>query len=171
LSLSGYNYNDYSQLLNSMNQTQYGLRQNYDNVRGMNGNQQFGTMLSSALSGATTGASIGGPWGAAIGAGVGLLGAGIGVGIGNRNARIKTAYDNTLLASAEGDARLNYGAGVESLRDWKMRNNVIRFQKNGGQIERKQMDIKDFAAKVLNQPRARVVRQKCKGGVMIKINR
>ena len=58
------NYNNYDQLANDYAQVNFNPQFNYQDIRGMNNEQQIGSVATSTLSGAMTGLQIGGPWGA-----------------------------------------------------------------------------------------------------------
>jgi hypothetical protein len=165
------NYSTTDQIANSMSSLNYGLKQDENVVRGMTTGQKIGNVGSSILSGAQAGSQFG--WiGGVIGGVAGGLAGTAGILYGDSKARMQTKFDDLQGEFAQ-RGMFNTAQGEhERLMGNQHRDAVNHgIAARGGQIERKQMDIKDFAAKVLNQPRARVVRQKCKGGVMIKINR
>ena len=171
------NYGSWDQYLNDYNQTQWGVRQNPKDVRNLTDEQRAGLRWGSTLSGLAVGAEAGsalGIWGtiggAAIGGLAGLFSANQGINRGDVLAQERVNADNANAFLAENNARLNYQDSEYQLGDWMNRNKAVNSNKNGGPI-RKQMDIRDFANKVLNKRDypMRVARQKVDGGVKIRI--
>ena len=176
--LANMNYGTIGQWLSA---PQFNIQhQTADDVRGMTKAQRNGLVGSTALSGASAGASVGsifGPIGTAIGAGVGAIGGLVFGGIkdreGQRNAQIEADYNNLQADNIQFAYNTNRNAAIERIQSRDNAEKVVRAVANGGQIERKQMDIRDFANKVLNRRDSpmRVERQKCNGGVMIRIKK
>lgn len=165
-----WDYNNFDQIAQGMNNVNTGIRQDYNTVRGMTNGQKWGTVGSAALSGAVAGSKFG--WlGSAIGGVVGGAAGLFGVKRGDRNAEAQTNYDNSMADIARQGFLDTAQAEHEDIVDFNHRNRIYNLNKYGGQVVRKQMDINEFASRVLNKPKSRVVRTKCKGGVMIKINR
>lgn len=170
--IGGADYGSNTQIMNGYQNLGYVPQQNYNKVRGMTEEQKLLNTGSGMLSGISTGASIGGLPGAVIGGFAGFIGSKIGQARGDTLAGIKTRTDNLNSQIARNNALMNLQVETEETRDYDFRNAYANRRKTGGQIERKQMNINDFANKVLGTKTApRVVRTKCKGGVMIKINR
>lgn len=164
-------YGSYTQLLNGYQNLGYVPQQNYNTVRGMTNGQKWANAGSSILTGASTGMGIAGPFGALAGGVIGGIGSLIGIKQGDMNARLKTQTDNMNAQIAQNNANLNLATNLARIRDNNFRNKYANHDAYGGKIERKQVDIKDFANRVMNKPVSRIVRTKCKGGVMIKINK
>lgn len=164
-------YSNYSQIISGFQNMNAAPRQDYDTVRGMTEGQRYASFGSGLLSGISTGASIGGLKGALVGGFIGGIGSLIGLQEGDVAADIKTRNDNLESGIAQNNAYRTLQSETEETRDYQFRNRYANRRAYGGQVERKQMDINEFASRVLNKPKSRVVRTKCKGGVMIKINR
>jgi len=162
-------YADYDQVLSAYQNAGAPMRQNYNDVRGMTNGQKWGAVGSGALQGASAGLAFG-PWGAAIGGVLGAAGAGLGVLSGNTKARVQTDFDNLQSDLAQSNFRTNMQAATERIADQKNRQGQVHFVAEGGNIERRQMDIREFASKVLNKKDYidRPVRKMVKGGVMIR---
>lgn len=145
--------------------------QSLEQIRGMNGWQKAGAIGSSTLQGALTGASVGGIWGAVAGAGVGLLSGVGGVVAGDINARNKYNFNNISAELATNAAQANTGAASETLRRQQARERELNSNAKGGKIERRQLDIQEFANLVLKRKTGSpsLVHQKCKGGTMVRI--
>lgn len=151
--------------INSLN-----MQQDYDKVRGMNGWQKAGAIGSSALSGFAAGSKVGGIWGGIAGTVIGGVGGLLGVKAGDRRAGIQTRFDNMQAGNAYGDAMATANAAQENLADYQHRGLAMRVAANGGQIQRRQMDINEFAGKVLGKKGSLLPKRTyCKGGVMVKV--
>ena len=173
------NYTEFDQLLNDYSSLD-GMNKSfsYRDIRGKNDGQLAMGVGSSVLQGAAAGASFG-PYGAAAGAVIGL-GAGLaGVATGNAKARLEKLKLENGAEMAEEDARLNLGAANESIAEYKFRAGVSRRAAWGGQIERRNQSIKEYADSVLNKkphmkehkPSGRVIRTRGEGGTVIRIKR
>lgn len=175
--LSNQNYDTIGQLLSTPQF--YVPRQTADSVRGMTKAQRNGAIGSAALSGASGGASIGsifGPVGTAIGAGVGAIGGLVFGGIkdkqGQTNAEIEANYNNLLADNLAYAYDRNRDAALDRIQSRDNAEKVVRAVANGGKIERRQMDIKEFSDLVLSKKRSDSAyiptRQKCNGGVLVR---
>lgn len=172
-----FNVNSYDQLFN-----QYGLIDayqpdlSYDKIRGGSFNERLGSTLSSTVGNAMAGAKIN-PWrGVAMGAGTLLWDVGNWIN-GDReaeNAQKRLMIDRNIAA---GNALQNLEARAENLADYNFRNQVPRVRAEGGNIDRKQTSLKDFADSLTKRAKtntihsAGVVREYCNGGVKIRIKR
>jgi len=170
-------YSDYDQIMSAYNNLGVVPRQDYDEVRGMTDAQKTGSIWSGTLTGAGAGAAAGsmfGPWGTAIGGAIGgiagALGVRKGVREGDRKAQIQTDYDNLQSDLAMNNANINLSTATNRIADEKNRQGQVHFVAEGGNIERMQMDIREFASKVLNKKDYpdRPIRKMVKGGVMIR---
>lgn len=169
-----YNFNNYAQLANAYDQTNFDPSFNMSEIRGMTDLQKAGAVGSAALTGAATGMQIGGPWGAAIGGAIGL-GTGIwGVVAGNKNAESRQNYLTASAQQASEAAQANYDAANERIRYNSNRQNAVNVASYGGSI-RKQ-SLKEYADKVLRRPvrsnepaPAKIVRSKGEGGTIVRI--
>ena len=162
-------YDNYEQLSEDMSHMNAGFQQDYGKVRGMTNGQRWGTVGSSALAGAAAGSQFG--WigslvGGAIGAGAGFLG----VKTGDNRAGIQTRYDNTQVGLARNNALATAASEHENIADFNHRNLARNVVRNGGQIEKKQETVQQFANRVLGKKNSILPqRTLCKGGVMVKI--
>lgn len=177
-SLGSRDYNDANGLANEMAQNNYGLRQTYEDRRGLTKGQEAGLIGASALSGAAAGHSIGknfGLIGDIVGTGIGLFGGGISgwlnMNEGRRAARIQTGYDNSLVNVAQNNAGLTYQSEGEEIADFNHRGLASHVVRNGGQIntQTRQENIQQFANRVLGKKSNLPTRTYCKGGVMVKV--
>lgn len=172
-------YNSFDQLASDY--TRLGDLQpniNYGDIRGMTTGQKVGNVFSSTLSGAVAGNQIGGPVGAAVGGLVGLGAGAAGWLIGDHRAEQeeRRLKQNAVLANQ--DAELNLDTAGERLKEYKFRSGVSHMAKNGGQIERRQETIQEFAERIKKKPRQRgyggggcIVRRHCNGGTMIRFKK
>lgn len=165
-------YGNYSQIMGGYQNLGTAPVQRYADVRGMTDGQKALSVGSGILQGASTGKAIGGWPGALIGGFVGGIGSVFGISRGDTKAYLKTQEDNLNAQIAQNNGYKNLLSETEGVRDYNFRNSIAHRRANGGPIN-KQMDIRDFANRVLNRndKPVRIVRTKCKGGVMIKINR
>ena len=177
-SIGRFNVNSYDQLFN-----QYGLIDSYqpdlsyDTIRGGSRQERFGNVLTSIGQGAAAGAQVGGPWGGVIGGALGLGAGAAGWLIGDQEA--KSAQKRLMVDRyiASDNALQNLQARAENLADYNFRNQVPRVRAEGGNIDRKQTSLKDFADSVTKRSKtnttdsAGVVREYCNGGVKIRIKR
>lgn len=170
------NYNNFDQLANDYNEAQNSISFDKDEIRGMNAGQKWGALGSSVLSGASTGAAIGGPWGALAGGLVGAGTAAYGILSGNKRAETEYAILDNNAKQAASAARLNLDAAHDRVSDMNFRTSVSNFAKRGGQIERKQQTLAEFADRVLKAQHtsdrthsAGIVHKKCNGGTMVRI--
>lgn len=175
--LSNQNYDTIGQLLSTPRF--YVPRQTAAGVRGMTKAQRNGAIGSAALSGASGGASIGsifGPLGAAIGtvvgAGAGLVFGGIKDKEGQTNAEIEADYNNIQADKLELAYNQNRNAALDRIQSRDNAEKTGRAVANGGKIERKQMNVKEFSDLVLSKRRGDSAyiptRQKCNGGVLVR---
>lgn len=152
-------------------------RKNYDfdDINGKTTWQKLGNVGSSVLSGATAGLTIGGPWGAAIGAGVGLLAGAGSWALGDYRAKLQ---ENNLASVGRVKAADAAKQANRSYENWNANNYNFRYGHSlseGGKIDRKNLTIKEFADRVLNNSKtgtthsAGIMRSHCKGGTMIRI--
>lgn len=177
-SVGTHNYNSYNQISTAYNNLGY-LQPDldYDKIRGGSTGQRVAGLGSAALSGASAGLTIGGPWGALIGAGVGLIGAGAGWVKGNIDADRKYRDYTSDSRIAQINATENLGVQSNKIADYQFRAGISNRAESGGQIERKEQSLQEFADRVLrNKPTAAthksgIIRQHCKGGTMIRIKR
>ena len=173
-------YNSFDQLASDY--TRLGDLQpniNYGDIRGMTTGQKVGNVFSSTLSGAVAGNQIGGPVGAAVGGLVGLGAGAAGWLIGDHRAEQeeRRLKQNAVLANQ--DAELNLDTAGERLKEYKFRSGVSHMAKNGGQIERRQETIQEFAERIKKKPIQRdysggggcIVRKHCNGGTMIRFKK
>ena len=167
-----YNYNNFAQLSNDYAQTNLIPEINYEDIRGMSKGQQVGNVATSALTGASAGLQIGGPIGAAVGGALGL-GAGLyGVLSGNRKAQDKADYLKASALVAQEAAQTNFESAHERIREENNRRGAINVVANGGQINRRQMSMKEFSDRVLTKkgtPANKIIRTKGEGGTVIRI--
>jgi len=176
-SLGSRDYNDANGLANTMAQNNYGVHQNYQDRRGLTKGQEAGLIGTSALSGAAAGHAIGknfGLIGDIVGTGIGLFGGGISgwlnMNEGRRAARIQTGYDNSLANVAQNNAGLTYQSEGEEIADFNHRGLASHVVRNGGQIEREQETVQQFANRVLGKKDSILPKRTlCKGGVMVKV--
>lgn len=174
------NYSDLSALTQDYTRME-GLDTSYDyrDIRGKNDGQLAMGVGSAMLKGASAGAAFG-PWGILAGGAIGL-GAGLaGVFTGNAKAKREQQWlqDNAIMA--EHSATENLNAGHEQLRDYQFRSGISNRADWGGQIERRNQSIKEYADRVLhNKPKQisaegkmhSIKRSHCNGGTMIRIKR
>lgn len=177
--LGSRDYSDNASLANAMAQANYGVRQNYQDVRGLTKGQEAGLIGSSALSGAAAGHAIGknfGVWGDIIGTGIGAIGGTISGFVnrdaGRRAARIQTDFDNAQVGIAQYNAGSTFRSEGEEIADFNNRSHIGHVVKNGGKIEREQETLEHFAERVLGK-KSSILPQRvlCKGGVRVKIKR
>ena len=144
-------------------------------IRGMNLGQKIGSVGSAALTGATAGSAFG-PWGTLIG---GVVGAGAGLGgvlLGDINAEREAARLSNESYLADNDARRRLEDRTENLTQYNFNSGIANMAERGGKIK-KQQSLDEFAARVLKRPRVRysnntgVIRQRCNGGIMIRVKR
>ena len=166
------NYSDLSSGYDALNrQTNF----DYDDIRGMNTMQKVGNVASAIGTGASAGMAFG-PWGAVVG---GLAGLGTGIAgwlSGDANARTEQARLQREAKQATNSAITNLNAANEALTNRQFRSGIATRAAQGGQIERQQMSIKEFADKVLKVRKANdvnrsmnIVRRKGEGGTIIRI--
>lgn len=174
----GYNvYGSYDQLLDDYSRIGSIDTPDADEIRGMNGWQKAGSIGSAALSGASAGMAFG-PWGALVG---GVLGAGAGTfGVLSGDAKAREAANDlenrAIIADYAVKDRINNG--TEQLRRYNFNNGVSNVAATGGQIERKQMSLDEFARHALSKPQQKkpqvnsgIIRIRGNGGVCIRIKR
>jgi len=140
-----------------------------------------GASLGSSIGGAI-GTAVGGPvgtaLGGAIGGGVGFLaGAGAGVwktAVDERNIRSDVALNNAVSKMYADDANRRLGYMPDIIQNSVFRTSEAHAVADGGQIERKQISLKEFENMITNRKPVspysesnRVVRTYCKGGVKI----
>lgn len=177
--LGNTDYSNFDQLVSGyeqLNTMQPDL--SFDIIRGGSDKERVGNVLSSTVTGATTGAQIGGPWGALAGGVIGL-GSGIGGWIsGDMNAQLEQQSLRTDNMLAKNIANTNLSAASEGLADYTFRSGVVNRANAGGHIRRKQETVKEFADRIFGNQRqsdithsAKIVRQHCKGGTMVRIKR
>lgn len=150
----------------------------YDTIRGGSTKERVGGVLSNTATGAMTGLQVGGPWGALAGGVIGL-GAGIGGWIaGDRRAELERDTLRLNQSLNQDRAMRNIAAGIEDYTDYEHRNNIRTLRAEGGQIQRKESSMKEFADRVLSRGRANdstrssgVIREKVNGGTKIRIKR
>ena len=171
------NYNNYDQLANDYAQVNFNPQFNYQDIRGMNNEQQIGSVATSTLSGAMTGLQIGGPWGALVGGVVGL-GSGLGgVLTGNDTAKSKLKSLQLQTGIANQTAQQNFAAAHERIGDNIHRQNAVNAVAKGGPIRRQ--SVKEYADKVLlSKPKMRehngysdIKRIKGEGGLTIRFKK
>ncbi len=176
---SGYgSFDDISQDATRMSQLDNSLDLSYDAIRGKSDAELAGGVLSNAASGALAGLQVGGPWGALAGGVIGL-GSGIaGALTGNAAARTKQATAALDRKEATLRGRENIASSSDALRDRSFRNAYANRAARGGQLERKTINIREFAYTVLDRQRkadrthsSGLVRRHCNGGTMIRIKR
>lgn len=149
-----------------------------EDLRGATKGQKWGSVGSAALAGAAAGTAINPGIGTAVGAGLGAIAAGVGVLTGDRandrNYRYLSLYDDVSHESAQ----LNLNAAQENYNENLYRQRAVNIGANGGPMPKKLPSMGDFANKVLSQrsatPNGRrntIVRQKCDGGMLIRIKR
>ena len=149
---------------------------NYDDIRGADTGQMIGDTLSATMAGASAGFSVGSGWGALAG---GIIGLGAGIGgiiAGNMKAKKEQARLKNDALLATNSARRNLASAGEGVRRYNFRSGVAHSAAQGGQIERKQLTMQEFADRILNRQRrsdvthsARLVTQRCKGGVIVRL--
>lgn len=167
---SNYNFVNYDQLANDMSQNYLSGMPSYNDIRGMNGIQKAGSLVTSGLQGASTGLQIGGPIGAAVGGAVGLLAGGIGIASGDRAARDKERELNAQAVIAQDAANQNYHAAHERISEYNMRNGVANAAEKGGKIDR-QKSISSYVNKTLGSAKPKehagnnISRSSVEGGV------
>ncbi len=177
--LGNANFSNYDQLVSGYEQLdsmQPDL--SWDAIRGGSTRERLGNVLSSTMTGVTTGMTVGGIPGAIAG---GVIGLGSGVGgwlAGDNDARLQQQALKTDNMIAKNIATKNLAAASEGLRDYTFRSGVVNRAQSGGQIRRKQETVKEFAERIFGNQRqsdvthsARIVRQHCNGGTMVRIKR
>lgn len=171
LSMSGtMDYSTNEQLMADYDRTNYGLRQNYDEVRGANDGQIAGGIASSALSGALSLGSVMPGYGHVLGALAGIAIGGSMAEAGKNDALNKTNADNLNVNLARLDGLQNRQAQANMIADRNYRFSQSHVVANGGRIERKQETIQQFANRVLGKKDSILPKRTlCKGGVMVKI--
>ena len=176
---SGYgSFDDIQQDYAQLGQLNNSLDYSYDTVRGKSTGELVGDVFSTTAQGAMTGLTVGGPWGALAGAVVGL-GAGLGgVFTGNAKARMASSLGQAEANRTTAIAQQNISKSADNLRDSTFDNAFANRASQGGQLQRKTLNIKEFSEMVLNRQRQAdrthslgIVRQHCKGGTMIRIKR
>lgn len=157
-----YSFNDINNEYNRMGQIDTSV--DYDEIRGGSTGQRIGNTLNSTVTGAMTGLTVGGPWGALAGAVVGL-GSGIGSWIaGNVRAKEKERQYKFDAKLATEDATRNLNAASERVNNYQFRNGVSHRVAEGGDIQRSSNRFGGNGKQYV-----RVIRQHCKGGVMVRI--
>ncbi len=150
----------------------------YDTIRGGSTGQRVGSTVSSTLSGAAAGAKVGGVYGAIAGAVIGL-GKGVGEWItGNQKAKNEQSILQSEQQAAQEIAGMRRNTAADNLSTSNFNNAYANRAALGGQLERKTMNIRDFAdavkARRTESDRthsAGIVRVHCNGGTMIRIKR
>lgn len=172
-------YYSYDQLFNDYSRLDSDLYvPTIDNIRGIDTMGKIGSVGNTAISGAMTGAAVGGPFGALAGGVLGL-GAGLaGVLTGDAYAEDEQRRLQNKANEAQRNARRSLNAANEGLINYNFRSGLSNVARSGGEINRKQYSIEDFAAKVLRKPRTReysrnpsVIRKRTQGGVIVRFKR
>lgn len=150
----------------------------YDVIRGGSTGQRIGNTLSATMSGAAAGAKVGGVYGAIAGAAIGLGKGVVDWVTGNKLAESEQSIlqSNKKMAQEIGSMRISNSA--DDLMTSNFNDAYANRAAQGGQLQRKTMNIRDFANAVLARRReadrthsAGIVRTHCKGGTMIRIKR
>lgn len=171
-----FGYNNYDEIARDYQRTDFDQSIDYDDIRGMSLGQKIGNVGTNALSGAATGMQIAGPWGALAG---GVVGAGAslaGILSGDKKARTEEGFLNAKADMASDMALNNLNAAHERLADINDRKGVVNAVAKGGQIDRRQMTLKQFMDSKTRKPAVRsersfgnITRSYCNGGVKFRI--
>lgn len=173
------NYSSFDQLssdYDSLRNMQPDL--DYDTIRGGSTGERLGNTLSATMSGAAAGAQVGGVYGAIAGAAIGLGTSVVGWLDGHQKAKAEQSILQSQQNTAKEIAGLRMSAAADNLSTSNFNNAYANRAAEGGQLQRKTMNIRDFANAVLARRReadrthsAGIVRTHCKGGTMIRIKR
>lgn len=171
-----FGYNNYDEIARDYQRTDLDQSIDYDDIRGMSLGQKIGNVGTNTLSGAATGMQIAGPWGALAG---GVVGAGAslaGILSGDQKARTEEGFLNAKADMASDMALNNLNAAHERLADISDRKGVMNSVAKGGQIDRRQMTLKQFMDSKTRKPAVRsersfgnITRSYCNGGVKFRI--
>lgn len=163
------NYYDFSQVLSAYNNIANNAFVSKPEDYALSQGEKFGAIGSGITTGAGAGAAFG-PWGALAGGVIGGLSSLGSVLVRDENAKAMALTNNIQNTLAQNRLKLNLLSATDAIQDTNNAYGVARSVARGGKIERQQMSINEFANKVLGtKPAPRVVRQKCNGGVMVKI--
>lgn len=171
-----FGYNNYDEIARDYQRTNFDQSIDYDDIRGMSLGQKIGNVGTNALSGAATGMQIAGPWGAAAGAVIGAGASLAGILSGDQKARTEEGFLNAKADMASDMALNNLNAAHERLADISDRKGVMNSVAKGGQIDRRQMTLKQFMDSKTRKPSVRsersfgnITRSYCNGGVKFRI--
>lgn len=146
----------------------------YDKIRGMSGGQAAGNLIENTMTGATTGLTVGGPFGAIAGGVIGFGSGLAGLISGDKKARAEKERIENEGTIAANRTRMGLQYQHDNLSSNYFHGRVGYALAKGGQIERRQMSIQEFADKIMSQPKdyrprsSGFTRVHCNGGTMIR---
>lgn len=170
-----YNYSNFDQMSRDLASMQFLQPNSYKDVRGMTKGQEWGSVGATALSGASTGFQMFGPWGALGGAVIGGLAGLGGMASGRRKAAttMQAQQNNALIATDS--AQTNYQAGHNKLAYNNNVKKAVNVGARGGQMGKKQQNIREFANRVMGYQDRRktgdITISHGEGGTKIRIKR